>query len=292
MAEKSELLAKDKEVVVPGQVLATGMEYLPSSGTYRKNDEIYANQTGLLVVEGKVLKTIPMAGAYLPKKYDVIIGKVIDILMTGWRVDTNSPYSAVLPLKDATFDYIKKGADLTEFFDLDEYVVCKVMQVTSQNLIDVSMKGPGLRKLKGGRIVRVSPPKVPRIIGKRGSMVSLIKQATGCQVTVGQNGLIWMSGEPEQEVLAVETIRKIEREAHVGGLTERIKAFLEKETGKELEIGTDEEYERQHADRGPRGPRRDGPRDGPRSRDNRGERDDRRKSGGRRRGGRKPPQRG
>ncbi len=245
MVEKSELLAKDKSIVVPGQPLASGMEFLPSSGTYRKGDIIYANQTGLLIVEGKVLKSIPMAGTYLPKRYDVIIGKVIDILMTGWRIDTNSPYSAVLPLKDATFDYIKKGADLTEFFNLDEYVVCKIVQVTSQNLIDVSMKGPGLKKLKGGRIISVSPPKVPRIIGKRGSMLNLIKQATGCQMIVGQNGLIWLNGEPEQEVLAVRTIRKIEREAHVPGLTERIKSFLEAETGKELVIGTDEEYEQQ-----------------------------------------------
>ncbi|RME32237.1 RNA-binding protein [Candidatus Woesearchaeota archaeon] len=277
MTEKSELLARDKEVVVPGQVLATGMEFLPSSGTYRKGDRIYANQTGLLVVEGKVLKTIPMAGAYLPKRYDVIIGKVIDILMTGWRLETNSPYSAVLPLKDATFDYIKKGADLTEFFNLDEYVVCKIMQVTSQNLVDVSMKGPGLRKLKGGRIIKVSPPKVPRIIGKRGSMVALIKQATGCQMCVGQNGLIWLSGEPEQEVLAVKTIRKIEREAHVPGLTERIKSFLEKATGKKLEIGTDEEYERQHESRRPQS----------RPREGRGHREE---SGGARRG-RRPPRR-
>ncbi len=268
--EQSKLLVKDHDVVVPGEVLAEGMEYLPSQGTYRKDDRIYANQTGLLIVEGKVLKTIPLAGVYLPKRHDVIIGKVIDILMTGWRLDTNSPYSAVLPLKDATFDYIKKGADLTSFFDLDEYVVCKIFQVTSQNLVDVSMKGPGLRKLKGGRILKVNAAKVPRIIGKRGSMVSMIKQATSCQLTVGQNGLVWLNGEPEQELLAVESIRKIEVEAHVPGLTDRMKQWLEKKTGKKIEMKPDEEFPEDRRPRhdGPRGPRRDGPRgprrDGPR----------------------------
>ena len=34
------LLAKDKNVVVPGQILAEGMDFLPSFGTYRKNDKI------------------------------------------------------------------------------------------------------------------------------------------------------------------------------------------------------------------------------------------------------------
>lgn len=245
--EESKLLVQDHEVVVPGEVLAVGFEYLPSQGTYRKDEKIYANQTGLLIIEGKVLKTIPLAGVYMPKKHDVIIGKVIDILMTGWRLETNSPYSAVLPLKDATFDYIKKGADLTTYFNLDEYVVCKIVQVTSQNLVDVSMKGPGLRKLQGGRIIKVNAAKVPRIIGKRGSMVSMIKKATGCQLLVGQNGLVWLNGEPEQEILAVKAIRKIEKEAHVPGLTERMRAWLEKETGKKVEVPEmDEEYERQN----------------------------------------------
>jgi len=264
--QESKLLAQEKDVVVPGETLAIGMDYLPSQGTYRKNDKIFANQTGLLVVEGKVLKTIPLAGVYLPKRGDVIIGKVIDILMTGWRFNTNSPYSAVLPLKDATFDYIKKGADLTTYFDLDEYVLCKIFQVTSQNLVDVSMKGPGLRKLKGGQILKVNAMKVPRIVGKRGSMVSMIKQATGCDVCVGQNGLVWIKGEPSQEALAIEAIRKIEREAHVAGLTERMKLFLEEKTGKTIDTTKLEEapeyeerprYNDRDESRDDRPPRRD-----------------------------------
>lgn len=242
--EEGKLLVEQKEIVVPGDVLAEGMEYLPSHGTYRKENKIYANQTALLVIEGKVLKTIPLAGIYQPKRGDVIIGKIIDILMTGWRIDTNTAYSAVLPLKDASFDYIKKGADMTAYFDLDEYIACKIIQVTCQNLIDVSMKGPGLRKLKGGRIIKVNAQKIPRIVGKRGSMVSMIKQATGCSIVVGQNGLIWVSGELKSEVLAIEAIKKIEREAHVSGLTQQMKVYLEEKSGKEIDVNrVDEEYE-------------------------------------------------
>jgi len=222
------LLVKDKDVVVPGEVLAEGMDYLPSYGTYRKDDKIYAERVGLISVDGKVLKSIALSGRYLPKKNDTVIGKVFDILISGWRIDINSAYSSVLPLQEASFDYIQKGADLSKIFALGEWVVGKITRVTSQNLVDLSVKGPGLRKLHGGRIIKVSPTKVPRIIGKQGSMVSMIKDTTGCRITVGQNGVIWLEGEPKAEILAVQTIKKIEQEAHKKGLTDEIKVYLEK----------------------------------------------------------------
>lgn len=224
---ESTLLVENKQVVVPGQVIAQGMDYLPSNGTYRINDEIRAQQVGLLIVDGKVLKTLPLVGQYSPKIGDVVVGKVIDILMSGWRIDINSPYSAILPLKDASNDYIRKGEDLTNYFDLEEHVLLKITQVTSQNLIDVTVRAPGLRKLEGGRIIQVNPVKVPRIIGKSGSMVTLLKEMTGCDIAVGQNGLVWFKGQPEQEVLLNKTIKIIESEAHIPGLTDRIKKFLE-----------------------------------------------------------------
>lgn len=228
---KEEVLVKDKEIVVPGETVATGMSFLPGKGTYRDNDRILAQRLGMISVEGKVIKLIPLSGGYSPKIKDKIVGRVVDVLMTGWRLEINSPYSAVLTLKDATSEFIPRGADLTQYFALGDHVVCQIVNVTSQKLIDVSMKGPGLRKLRGGRIIHVSSQKVPRIIGKDGSMVSMVKQATGCNITVGQNGLIWIDGTPEGEVIAVKAIQKIENEAHMGGLTDRMSAWLEKETG-------------------------------------------------------------
>jgi len=67
-------------------------------------------------------------------------------------------------------------------------------------------------------------------------MVSMIKNATGCNILVGQNGLVWINGSPENEIIVVKTIKKIEQEAHIGGLTDRIKTFLEKETNKKINI--------------------------------------------------------
>jgi exosome complex component RRP4 len=221
------LLTENKQIAVPGETLAQGMDYLPGEGAIREGENLIASRMGLVNVDGRAVKVIPLSGIYLPKRDDVIICKVIDVLMSGWRADINSAYSAMLPLKDASADYIPKGADLRRFFDIGDYLIAVVTNVTSQKLVDISMRGPGLWKIKGGRIINVTPCKVPRIIGKQGSMVSMIKEATGAKITVGQNGVVWIQCEdPEKELIAVNTIRKIEKEAHISGLTERIKAYL------------------------------------------------------------------
>ncbi len=229
------LLVEDKTIVTPGEELAEGMDFLPAEGTFRDKDKIISSGLGLVNINGRVIKTIPVAGRYAPKKGDTIIAKVTNILMSGWILDISSAYSAVLSVKEAK-DFIRRDEDLTRYYNIDDYIVTSIVRVTSQKLVDASMKGPGLRKLIGGRIIEVNPHKVPRIIGKKGSMVSMIKNATGCNILVGQNGLVWINGAPENEIIVVKTIKKIEQEAHISGLTDRIKLFLEKETNKKINI--------------------------------------------------------
>ena len=231
----TELLVNDKDIAVPGELLAKGMGYLPGVGTYRDGDNIFASRVGLVSLDARAIKLIPLSGRYLPKRGDTIIGQVEEVMMSGWRINTGSAFSAVLNVRDASSDFIPKGANLTKYFTFGDYIVCKITNVTSQMLIDVTAKGPGLRKLHGGRIIKVNSNKVPRVIGKKGSMVSMIKQATDCKLIVGQNGFIWIHGDdPNMELLAVKTVKKIESESHLSGLTDRIKAYLENASGKKI----------------------------------------------------------
>ena len=226
------IVVKDKDIAVPGETLAIGLDILPGNGTYRDSEKIIANRLGLVAIDERAIKLIPLSGRYIPKTGDTIICKVIDVSFNGWRLDTNSAYSAMLSLKEATSDFIARGANLTQYYDLGDYIVCGIINVTSQKLVDVTTKGPGLRKLKGGRIIEVDSNKVPRIVGKQGSMVIMIKEATKCNIIVGQNGLIWIDGEPINELLAIQAIRKIEKESHLSGLTDKIKEFLDKQVKK------------------------------------------------------------
>lgn len=241
----SELKVKDRDIVAPGEELAVGMDFIPAKGAYRLGESIYAQELGLVQIDGRAIKLVPVSGAYVPKVDDTIIVKIIDITMSGWRADTRSAYSGMIGLKDGSKDFIQRGADLSKYFSIEDYAVAKVIQVTSQKLVDLSVNGPGLRKLRGGQIFEIGCKKVPRVIGKQGSMVSMIKDMTGCFITVGQNGRVWVNGNPKAQVLAIETIKKIANEAHTSGLTDKIKAYLEQRvTELGIELPLEESYEK------------------------------------------------
>src|SRR3989344_3327146 len=223
----SNISVHERDIVIPGEVLAEGMDYLPGENTYRENEKIYSKSLGLVSISGRVLKVTPLSGPYVPKIDDKITGKVIDITMSGWRIDTNTAYSALLNVRDATTRFVKKEEDLSQILAIGDYVVVRIVNVTSQNLIDVTMKEPGLYKVSGGRIMEINSQKVPRVIGKQGSMISLIKTKTGCEVTVGQNGLVWVKGTPEGELKAEQAIKLVEEKSHLEGLTDRVGKFLE-----------------------------------------------------------------
>jgi len=223
------LLVKDKDVVVPGETLAQGMSFVPSTGMYRDGENIIAAKIGLVSVEGKVIKIVPLADPYVPKVGDIVIGEVNDVLFSGWRVGLKGPYSAVLGVKDATSDFIGRGVDLTQYFALGEYVLCKIINVTSQKLIDITLRGQGLRKLNGGRLLAVNPAKVPRIIGREGTMTKMIQDATKTEIVVGQNGVVWLNGDPHNEVIATAAIRMVEQNAHKSGLTQTMKTWLDEQ---------------------------------------------------------------
>ncbi len=221
---------KDKNIVVPGEEVAVGLDYVPSTGTYRDGDKIIAAQLGMLNITGRVIKIIPLGGRYMPKVGDTVLGKVANMTFSSWFIDIGYAYEGVMSLKDATSEYIDRGADLSRYFEIGDIVVANIVNVTKSNAIDLSMKGPGLHKLKGGRIVYVTPPKVPRVIGKQASMINMIKEKTGCKITVGQNGWVWIQSEdPIKELIASRIIEHINNNAHKNGLTDEVSNLLAKE---------------------------------------------------------------
>jgi len=226
----SKLLVQEKEIVVPGQELAEGMDFLPGDDVIRDKDKLISTKLGIANVSGRLLKVVPLKGPYVPKRGDLVIGRVVGVGLGGWRLNIGWPFEANLSVKDATSDFIEKGVDLSKYFNYGDYLMVEIVNIASVKLIDLSMKGPGLRRLSPGRLLNVPCTKVPRIIGKQGSMIGLIKDYTGCKISVGQNGVVWLKGEdPKKEALAIKAINKIEAEGHISGLTDKMKEFLESE---------------------------------------------------------------
>ena len=225
MENKSELLVKERQLVIPGETLANGLDFLPSSGSFRSNNEIKSKILGLAKVKDRFVGAIPLSGVYVPKVGDGIVAFIDDMQTTMWITDINSPYDAILPLSEAVGEYVDLNkTDISVYFDIGDIIYTKVLNISKSKRVLLTMNDHRTRKLIGGRILRITPSKVPRVIGKSGSMIELIKDKTKCQIIVGQNGVIWIKGEKES--LASKTILKIERESHISGLTDKITRFL------------------------------------------------------------------
>ena len=216
-----------RKITIPGEILVSGDDYLPGEGTEKKGEDIIATRYGLLEETGKLMKVIPLSGVYSARRGNVVIGKVENITFNGWILDIGTPQTAFLPISE-TQRYVDKNG-LDEVLDIGEMAVAKIDNISKRG-VDLTIKMRGLGRIEKGIIIKVNSNKVPRVIGKDGSMVSLIKDETKCNITVGQNGFIWVQGENvEDELRAKEAILFIVENSFVEGLTEEVKKWFEGE---------------------------------------------------------------
>lgn len=214
-----------RDIVIPGESLAEKSGKRLGNGVYEENDKVFAKTVGIPITNENEIKVIPMAGVYIPRINDKVIGIMTKVEISGWMVDINSPYMAFLAVSEGVDEFVDVNRmDISRFFDVGDVIFCKVSKVTKNKIIRVSMRSLGTRKLYGGVVVKVKPVKIPRIIGKAGSMINLIKQKTGCVIYVGKNGIIWIRGDNKAK--AIEAILTIERESHTVGLTDKIDKML------------------------------------------------------------------
>ena len=225
------IFVEDKEIVIPGDILADE-EYNSGRGTFKENNNVCSSLVGLVAIRDKKISVIPLQSKYIPKRGDVVIGEVTDIRFSMWNLDINSPYSGFLPASDV---FGKEKRELNRTFDVGDVLFLRVVDVDEVKKVKLGLKGRGLGKFRGGILIYITPTKVPRLIGKKGSMINMIKDETRCEVIVGQNGVVWVKGDPSMERVAEKVINMIEDQAHTSGLTDRVRDMLAKLLGKEME---------------------------------------------------------
>jgi exosome complex component RRP4 len=218
---------ENREIVIPGDLLdASGLK--AGSGAYAEDGKVFAAQLGIKSVKSNFVNVIPLGGRYIPATGDSVIGKVIDIGPSNWLIDINSPYPAPLHVNEVPWRV--EFGDTSKYLNVGDTLLAKVLMVDETKRVQVTMKEQGLRKLSGGQVIDISYSKVPRVIGKGGSMIQLIKSYTNCRIFIGQNGRIWLDGEIESMVTAIHAIRMIEEGAQESRLTEKVKEYLESMT--------------------------------------------------------------
>jgi exosome complex component RRP4 len=216
-----------QDIVVPGQLLAEG-DFRTGEGAYIEQEKVFASVIGLVKMKGKMVYVVPLKGQYVPKPRDIIIGTIVEVTLNGWLVDFHSPYPAMLPVMHALSrrDATHAKENLRRYYDVGETVVAEIIAADRTRDPLVTTLGRGLGKVRGGVLLTIIPTRVPRLIGRKGSMINMLKSDLRVDVVVGQNGIVWVKGNPDRMEIAIEAIRQIEREAHTSGLTDRVRDFI------------------------------------------------------------------
>ncbi len=194
------------ELIVPGQMISDRPTRQPS--TYVEDGKTYSAVVAIKNVEGKI---VPLQGPYSPVEGDFVVGVVTNVKFAGYEVALHTPYRAFL-----------SSRELRDTFELGDIISAEIISVDEVK----SMMLDNPRCLRGGMLAEFSPVKIPRLIGKKNSMLELIRGKTGCELAIGKNGYVWIG--PGKTALAFSTIMKVEREAHISGLTNRIEEYLSK----------------------------------------------------------------
>lgn len=214
------LNVKDRDMIIPGQLLGSDLFYDMNCFTEKGN--VYSCVEGMVRVDGRKIKLVPSSGVYMPRRDDVVIGVISDVLVGKWLVEINSPYVCAMRGEEVSRDAAK--TDLSRFYKVGDIITAKVSDVNE--VYSCQLIKPW--KVEAGLIIDVGPKRVPRVVGKQKSMLNMIRDKTGSRVIVGQNGKIWIKGGNVD--LAVSTIKRIEKYAQTQGLTDKIAGLLEKES--------------------------------------------------------------
>ncbi len=220
--------AVKRKFVTPGAVITSG-PYRPEQNVILDGRNLVSTVVGISEIFDGTVRVIPVTGKYYPKTNDMVIGKVTTNTSLSWELDIASSYVGVLPASDVFGRSFSAHAD--ELFTRlrpGDLVAAKVANFdrTRDPLLTVSE--PELGKIESGDLIEMPSSKVPRLIGKRGSMIQMIETATGAIVTIGQNGRIVVSCDNSDGLLkAKKAIHLIDEKVHAPNLADQVKAVLE-----------------------------------------------------------------
>jgi len=215
-----------RKQVIPGDVIVTG-DYRPGMYVQRRGSDMVALRVGLAEIVRNDVKVIPLSGAYIPRPEDMVVGKVVNVTGYGWEADINSCFVGYLPGQFVFGrDFSPSTHDLTTRFTVGDLMLAKIEAFDRTRDPQLSIRGPGLGKIPQGEIVKITPMKVPRLIGRKGYMINMIAEFSSCEIKVGQNGVVVIDGPAEGVRKAVQAIELIEQEAHTADLTTKVQQLL------------------------------------------------------------------
>ena len=215
-----------EQFVLPGDIIVTG-DYRPEQNVILEGNRLISTATGFSEIKDDLVTVIPLTGLYTPKTDDLVIGKIISHNALSWEVDINSYYSGILTAFDIFGkDYSPSRDDLSLKLNIGDIILARIANVNSRDPL-ITIAGENLGKIDSGELIKISPSKIPRLIGKHGSMIQTIEASTNVSITVGQNGLIIFKCDNSTGLKnAITSIKMIAMTYEDANLEEKIQNIL------------------------------------------------------------------
>jgi exosome complex component RRP4 len=217
-----------RRYVIPGEVITTG-PYRPEQNVFLDGKKIIATRVGISEIYDDSVKVIPLSGMYTPKSQDLVIGKITSHSALSWEADINSCYVGMLPASDVFGRNFQPDSDeLTSKLSKGDLIAARIVNFDRSRDPLITIADRELGKIDSGELLTISPSKVPRLIGKQGTMIQAIEMATNATITIGQNGRVVVSCDnPDGLLKAKKAIWMVDEQAHMANLTDKVKAMLE-----------------------------------------------------------------
>ena len=213
--------------VLPGDVISNGSSSLKQN-VILEGDKLVSTTIGFTEINDGAVDVIALTGLYTSAVDDLVIGKIVSHNSLSWEVDINSSYRAMLPASDIFGkDYSPSRDDLSLKLITGDIVLARIVNSDSRRPL-ITINGQNLGKIDDGELIKISPAKVPRLIGKHGSMIQSIEESTGASITIGQNGwVIFKSDNPISLKNAIASIKMADLILHDDNLEEKIQNMLD-----------------------------------------------------------------
>lgn len=204
-----------RNFTMPGHTVTSETKWMRGHGTFNVDTSatITATLAGNVVVTNKLLSVAPIRARYTPEIGDLVVGRIVEVGKSRWRVDVAAPLLAQLPLSSINLPggvlRRRTTADelqMRQYFQEGDLLVAEVQSIGNsdgfatlhtrslkygklRNGLFLSVHGTG----GGGGIIRSRRQVFKINAGAAGSTSSQV------DVILGVNGYIWLSKHIEQQ---------------------------------------------------------------------------------------------
>src|SRR5437773_12454305 len=116
-----------RRYVIPGDKIVEG-NFRPLMNLIKAGNALIATRNGIAETGRDGVKVMPLAGVYIPRVNDLVIGKIVDHSSLSWEVDINSCFSAHLPAQHVFGrDFSPARDDMTRQLAIGDLISSRLM---------------------------------------------------------------------------------------------------------------------------------------------------------------------